>query len=136
MAFDHDKKRAARRAYVSQGLSLEAIAEGIGTGFRTVQRWKEHAKARGDDWTAARGAALHAQAASTLETAVQGIAALHNAVGESIKNDASASADEKLDRLAKLGKALMDVGGGVQRLSDLVLFSRISAAAKREATNG
>ena len=52
-----ERRDAVRAAYVHQRQPLEAAAKIGGVAYQTARQWKRAAKAQGDDWDRARGAA-------------------------------------------------------------------------------
>lgn len=52
-----ERRDAVRAAYVYQRMPLEAAAKQGGVAHQTARAWKRQAKAQGDDWDRARGAA-------------------------------------------------------------------------------
>lgn len=56
MAYDAVTKRKVRSAYVFDCLELKSAAEISGVPYSTAKRWKQDAKASGDDWDKSRDA--------------------------------------------------------------------------------
>ena len=61
MAHPQDVRRAVRRSYVQQRLSLAESARQAGVAEGTARTWKREAAAQGDDWDRARTAARMAE---------------------------------------------------------------------------
>lgn len=56
MAYSQDDKDKVRKAYIFDKLPLDKCASLHGISYATVQRWKNQARARGDDWDKVRTA--------------------------------------------------------------------------------
>lgn len=56
MAYSQDDKDKVRKAYIFDKLPLDKCASLHGISYATVQRWKNQARARGDDWDKVKSA--------------------------------------------------------------------------------
>ncbi|WP_156443145.1 DUF1804 family protein, partial [Burkholderia sp. RF4-BP95] len=60
MAYPKEVRDKVRRAFVFDRLSLEVAAMKSGVNYSTARRWKDDARAAGDDWDKAQAAQLMA----------------------------------------------------------------------------
>ncbi|RAA84208.1 DNA-binding protein [Burkholderia multivorans] len=58
MAYSKEVRDKVRRAFVFDRLSLEVAAMKSGVNYSTARRWKDDARAAGDDWEKAQAAQL------------------------------------------------------------------------------
>ncbi|MDN8050332.1 DUF1804 family protein [Burkholderia multivorans] len=58
MAYSKEVRDKVRRAFVFDRLSLEVAALKSGVNYSTARRWKDDARAAGDDWEKAQAAQL------------------------------------------------------------------------------
>jgi len=56
VAYSQDDKDKVRKAYIFDKLPLDKCASLHGISYATVQRWKNQARARGDDWDKVKSA--------------------------------------------------------------------------------
>ena len=56
MAYGKEKINEVRKLYVFDRQSLEIASQLVGVSYGTAQRWKNQAKADGDDWEKQRTA--------------------------------------------------------------------------------
>lgn len=65
MAHPAETRKKLRQLYVAEHQSLEVAAQLCGISFGTARRWRDEAKADGDDWNEKR--AVHTLAGGNLE---------------------------------------------------------------------
>ena len=120
-----EKKREARQRYVNQRQNLPTIGDAIGVPAGTISQWKRRAKARGDDWQAAREAHLIAGEGldSVVSSTVEDFVMLAQETIGQLKGDKELSAEKRADLLAKLadpmGKMVASAGRLAPKISEL-----------------
>lgn len=65
MAYGKDKINEVRKLYVFERFSLDKASDFANVSYATCQRWKNQAKAQGDDWDKLRAA--HTMASGDIE---------------------------------------------------------------------
>ncbi len=127
MAHGAEKRRAARKAYIYERLSIPAVAVKIGVPAATLRRWKREAREKGDDWDAARaaimlsGEGLEAVVSSVVEEfTIQFHAAL-----DQLKNEDIAP-DERVKLMASLSDAFNKMVSAAGRVAPKI--SQLSVA--------
>lgn len=101
-------REEARALYVHGALRMPAIAEKLALPLRTLYRYKEQARAAGDDWEDARLAALVAGLGyqATVSHVLEGLLKQAQAVMGSIQEDPKLTAEQRMNLLAKLAYAM------------------------------
>lgn len=117
MAHAPTVKTQVRRHYVFDRFTLEQSADKAGVAFNTARRWKNEAKASGDDWDKARD--VQVMAGGELEDLSQslltGFLVQYRTTMDEIQSDSTLSSKEKTALLSTLADS----------------FTKMTAASKR-----
>lgn len=117
MAYSQETRDKLRQAYVYGGLTLELAAAQAGVPASTAARWKREAADRSDNWDKHRAAVLMAGGGIEDISRVILLNTLteYQATMDAIRDNATISAADRVDMLARLGDS----------------FSKCIAAGKR-----
>lgn len=121
MAHAHERRTQLRGLYVYKRLTMETACAALHVPRSTGNRWKQEAKARGDDWDTARAAvALGDENFTQLaKKLLEDYLVMHQAVVDHIKADTTMKPADKVAALASLTDS----------------FNKTMAALKRVAPN-
>ena len=131
MAYSPEKIAAARAAYVYEALNLVGVAERFNVTRGTVNRWKNTALTKGDDWDRARTAArLSGQGAEAVTAAVlEDFLLLFQSTLSAVKKDEAINPLERAEVLSRLAdahtKTMNAVAKGNPKLDKLSFASTI-----------
>ncbi|MCC2099124.1 MAG: DUF1804 family protein [Hyphomicrobiales bacterium] len=119
MTSPSDQRRQARSAYIFKRCSLRLISLDIGVSQRTVSRWKQEAKANGDDWDVARRASLISGEGTEdlIAYVAEEFALLARHLIEDLKKDQDAPIDKRVAMLTSLADALNKTANSAGRLA-------------------
>ena len=127
MAHPAQKRHEARKLYIYKRLSTPVIALQIGVSAATVRRWKREAKARGDDWDAARAALMVSGEGleATVSHVVEEFTIQFQAALEALKAE-DIPPDERVKLMASLSDAFNKMVGAAGRVAPKI--SQLSVA--------
>ena len=119
MAYNADKRRDARKAFVHDRQALATIATMLGIPDSTLRRWKRDAKAEGDDWDAQRSASTIAGGGleQLVGQVIEDYVIAHQATLEALKTSTDISPIEKAKVLASLADAFNKTVSSAGRIS-------------------
>lgn len=107
MAYPKEVRDKVRRAFVFDRLSLEVAAMKSGVNYSTARRWKDDARAAGDDWDKAQAAQL--LAGGGIEGAARqmlaGMITQYQATMDQLDADVEMKPADKVAMLASLADA-------------------------------
>lgn len=117
MAHNPSVKTAVRRFYVFDRFTLEQAAERASVSFNTARRWKNEAKASGDDWDKARDVQIMAggEMEDLSQSLLTGFLVQYRSTMDEIQGDTELSSKEKTALLSCLADS----------------FTKMTAASKR-----
>lgn len=118
MAYGAKVRQQARSLYVYKRLSPEQIASQLKCNKTTVQKWRESARAEGDDWASARAAASLAgdgAQAVALKFLEDFVYLLETTMDDIRKRGGGMKGQERVEALARLADAYNKATVSVQR---------------------
>lgn len=130
MAHKPSVKTAVRRHYVFDRFTLEQAAERAGVSFNTARRWKNEAKASGDDWDKARDVQVMAggEMEDLSQSLLTGFLVQYRTTMEEIQKSEQLSAKDKVALLSTLADSYTKMVAASKRI--LPEISAIAAAMK------
>lgn len=130
MAHNPKVKAYVRRHYVFDRFTLEQSAEKVGVSFNTARRWKNEAKANGDDWDKARDVQIMAGGELTdiSQNLLTGFLVQYRTTMDEIQTSQELSAKDKVALLSTLADSYTKMVAASKRI--LPEISAIAAAMK------